>query len=196
MIALTFHKRYFLKTLLIFLALSIAWTFVCIRTNEFTDRDKGLLSGLGFLLLFAASIYFGQPRKPLSHLWLLAVLTIGIFLTATFILGPLIGLSTDSLLLYAIVNSLFVSITMTRALHKMYGINLKYLTMAITGAMLLLAYLFMAKFDNDDTYYLKFGLHPRIIMFNIFQFMLLLSQTIGLTIKKAGVNHRLCKLNG
>ena len=185
MISLTFNKRNFFKTILLFLILSAVWTFTCIQANEFTDIDRGFITGFGFLLLFSASLYFGQNRKPLRSFILLAVITIVIFLIGTFILGPLIGLSTDSMVLYAVINSLFVSISMTLTLNKIYGINLRYLTMALTFIMLLIAYLLISKFDEDDNYYLKYGVYPRMVMFNIFQFMLLIPLTIGITIKKA-----------
>lgn len=66
MTPLTLDKKRFLRTIVLFLALTIAWTILAIVTHEFTDRDedKGIIT-IGFRLatilltcLFLLAAYF------------------------------------------------------------------------------------------------------------------------------------------
>jgi hypothetical protein len=182
---LTFNKKHFFKTLLIFLVLTIGWTILCIKTDEFTDRDKGLVSGLGFLLTFSASVYLGQPRKSFFSFLYLSIITIAVFLGATFVLGPLIALSINSMVLYAVVNSILVAITMTIAFNKIYGIGLKYQTITLAAILMMLGYLVFSKVT--DYIHFKYDIHPRLIMFNFFQLLLIIPLTLGITVKTSNI---------
>ena len=180
--AISFNKKYFFRTIILFLILSSAWTILCIRTDEFTSNDKGLITGIGNLFLFAASIYFGQRRMPLNSFGRLVALTLLIFLISSFVLTPLsLFLTTESMIPYALVNSLFVSLAMTKVVDNLYGVRFKRFTIFLTFTVLLIAYLILADFDHDDRYYLKWGLNYRMAMFNIFQFFLIIPLSLGIT---------------
>ena len=183
---LIFNKKAFFKTIIVFLTLSTAWTILCIVTNEFTNRDKGFITGLGFLLLLPTAIYFGQDLKGLLVLSSLALLTIVTFLIGSYVLGSIVGLTTNSMVIYSIVNSFFVSITLTIFLNKIVGIELKTLTIGLTFFFLLLAYYLTDKWSDKLHVYSNF--HPRLTMFNVFQFLLIIPLTLGMTLKKPAHN--------
>ena len=183
---LIFNKKAFFKTIIVFLTFSTAWTILCIVTNEFTNRDKGFITGLGFLLLLPTAIYFGQDLKGLLVLSSLALLTIVTFLIGSYVLGSIVGLTTNSMVIYSIVNSFFVSITLTIFLNKIVGIELKTLTIGLTFFFLLLAYYLTDKWSDKLHVYSNF--HPRLTMFNVFQFLLIIPLTLGMTLKKPAHN--------
>lgn len=120
-----FNKKVFIATIAIFIVLSILWTGLCIVTDEFTDRDKGFISGLGFLVLFAASISLGRPQKSISIFIILTGITILTFLVGSFGLGMLIGSFQSSLIPYVIANAIFVALTMTFFVNKFITIDYK-----------------------------------------------------------------------
>ncbi len=181
----SFNRKYFIRTVSIFLTLTISWTTLCIVLDEFTNKDKGLITGLGYLLLLSISIYFGQGLKRFVLFCYLAIITIVTFLVGSFVLGPLIGLASDSMVLYSIVNSIFVSIVMTVFVSKIVRIEFKVQTILLTCLLLLIAYFIIYRFS--DKLFLEYNFHPRLTMFNIFQFALLLPLTIGMTIRKNSI---------
>jgi hypothetical protein len=155
---------------------------LCIETNEFTDRDKGLVTGIGFLFLFAVSIFLGQNIKKISQFGLLIFLTFGTFIAGSYILGLLVGSTTNSMVVYSIANSLFVSWTMIFFVNKIVKIDFKTQTIILTCLFLFLAYFFIDKLS--ESLYLDYNIHPRMTMFNLFQLALIIPLTIGMTVKK------------
>jgi len=186
MTGISFNKKSFLRTLFLFLFLTTAWSIVSITTDEFTDKDKGLITGSGFLILLSASIFWGQKLKRLDVFVWITTLTISTFVISSFILAPLVGFTTDSMVIYAVVNSLFVSIIMTIWLNRFIQIEFKSLTIALTFLFLFVAY--FAKEKVSEKLYLNYDIHPRITLFNIFQFALLLPLALGMTLKKPAHN--------
>lgn len=178
MLGLKFRKILFVKTNAIFLALTILWTAVCTITVDFTNRDKGFVEGLGFLILFAFSIYLGQTIKRLKFLGSLVMLTIATFLTASFTIAPLVGLTTNAMLLYSIMNSIFVSIVMTVFVDKIINIDF----MIFTCLCLLGAYFLIDEFSN--MLYMDYNIHPGMTMFGVFQLALIVPLTLGMTVKR------------
>ncbi len=178
---LMFNWSNFLRTIIIFLVLTIVWTFLCIKYDEFTDIDKGLVSGLGYLILLAVSI--GQNFNHIGKIVFFIFLTIMTFLIGSYVIGPLIGFTTNSMILYSIINSVFVSVTMAFFLDKLRGIEFKKSTTILTFLFLLLAYFIIDQIE--DFLYIDYDMHPRLTMFIIFQFALIIPITIGITLKKA-----------
>ena len=90
------------------------------------------------------------------------------------------------MVIYSIVNSFFVSITLTIFLNRIVGIDLKTLTIALTFSFLLLAYYLTNKLSDKLYIYINFP--PRLTMFNVFQFLLIIPLTLGMTLKKPAHN--------
>lgn len=178
---LTFNNRLFFKTILLFCSLCVTWTILCIMTNEFTHTDKGLITGLGFLLLFSSSFYFGQPLQGARTLLLLSLSFIVTFLIASFIVSAAVRMGTDSMLVYSICNSLFTSVVLTLLLNKFYGVQLKMLTVILTFIFALVSYYLMDSLNKN--LYLNYNIHPRMTMFILFQGLTIIPLTLGLTIK-------------
>lgn len=167
------------------------WTIACIKTDEFTDRDKGFVTGVGFLLLFSTSIFLGQGDRKIAQFVLITALTFATFFVGSYLVGLLIGLTTNSMILYSIVNSIFVSSAMTFFLNKIIGIDFKMQTVLLTTLCLLTGYLIIDK--SSEHLYLYYHIHPRMTMFNIFQVSLIVPLTLGMTIKKP--SHDICIAN-
>lgn len=183
---ITFQTAAFIKTLVFFLVLTVLWTFVC---RAMTDPGPVLvfLTGLGFLVLFPVSIYVGMGRQQLKALVTTLVATILIFVVGSFIIFPLVTLISDATALYAVLNSCFVAIAMTLVFDKSYGVKYRYFTMGLIFVALLLAYYLLHQYkDASDT---LFNMHPRLIMFNIFQGLLLLSLSLGIATGSAEQAH-------
>ena len=190
---LRFNKRHFFQTILIFLTLTVTWSFICVQTDEFTGNDKGLISGLGYLVLFSVSFYFGQPVRPFRILIYLTGSIIISFLISSFVLGALLG--NLSLTIYAVVNSIFTAIVLTFILNKIYSVHFKGLTIILTIIFNLAAYLFMSTLGDDV--FRNFDLRPGLSMFIIFQFMAIIPLTLGLTIEgKTAHNMRIGRKAG
>jgi hypothetical protein len=178
---LTFNNKSFLRTIVLFCFLNLIWTFLCIKTDEFTNIDKGLITGLGFLLLFSISFYFGQPLQNATTLLLLSLSFILTFLIASFIIGAAVQRAIESILIYSICNSLFTSVVLTMLLNKFYGIQFKTGTIILTFICALSSYYLMDRFDKK--LYLNYNIHPRMTMFLLFQGLTIIPLTLGLTIK-------------
>ncbi len=160
---------------------------LCRATDHFTDRDKGLVTGLGFLVLFATALFTGLKVKSLTTLIKLVIATIVLFLVSSFVIGPLIGISGNSMILYAIINSFFVAIVFTTVLHKIVGIAFRKATMIATMLCLLLAYLIDGALS--PVLDLNFEFDPILTLFNIFQLFLIIPLTLGMTIKPKVTAH-------
>jgi len=183
---ITFNMKLFIRTVIIFLTLTIVWTALCILTDEFTEIDKGLISGFGFLVLLPTSIYFGQNRKSLTSFGFLTLLTIITFLVVSFILGPIVLIATNSMIIYSVVNSLFVSFVMTLFIDKIISIEFKTLTVVLTCLLLIFSYFIIENYS--EKFYLNYNVRPRLTMFNVFQIALLIPLSIGMALKKSSAN--------
>lgn len=179
---LNFELKSFFRTMGIFVVLTCSWTYLSIITKEFTNNDKGLVTGIGFLLLFSFCIYFGQQMKEIKSLFFLIVLSFGTFLISSFVLGSLIGQLFNSILLYSISNSLFVAVVMTFFLNKLKAIDFFITTVVLVWIFLIVAYYFLNKYEQP--FYISYDIHPRITMFVIFQFALIIPLALGFSIKK------------
>lgn len=181
-----FSKKAFFKTIVVYLILTFGWTFLCIKTNEFTDTDKGFVTGVGYLFLFSASIFFGQNLKKISRFGYLTLLTFGTFIIGSYGLGLLIGATTDSMVIYSIANSLFVSWAMIFFVNKIIKIEFKTQSIILIFLFLLLTYSLIERWS--DTLYLNYHIHPRMTMFSVFQLFLIIPLTLGMTMKKPAHN--------
>jgi hypothetical protein len=177
-----FDKKQFFTTIVSYLFSSLIWTFLCIRLNEFTDNDKGLVSGLGFLMLFSTSFHFSQKTKSFFNFLFLTLSIILTFLFASFIMAPVIGLTSNSVLIYAIINSIVTPIILTYILDKFYGIEFKGFTVGLSITFALLAYLIISIFS--DRLHMLYDFNPRLTMFNVFQSLLIFPLTFGLVLKR------------
>ncbi len=180
MINFTFNTKILFRTIVVYLILTFVWTALCINYDEFADNDKGLYSGLGYLILFGISI--GQNFDHLGKLLFFTILSIFTFLISSFAIGPLVGFTINSMILYAIINSGFVAAVMVYTVDKLMEIQFKKVTFILTFTLLLLAYFLIS--NTQDYLYMDYDLHPRISMFIIFQFALITSLSIGLSIKE------------
>ena len=179
---ITFDKIRFLKTVGLFSELTVLWTLICLATDEFISTNNGLVSGVGLMTLFATSIFFGQQIKTFASFASLVLSTISTYLFWTFILGPLVGLTTDSLLLYSFANSLFVAVVMTEFLNKIIGIEFRVPTIILTFLFLLFAYYIMHSYSAGLNRTLNF--QPSLAVFNLFQFLLIIPLSLGMTVKR------------
>jgi hypothetical protein len=178
---IAFNKFSFFTTILLFVVLTAAWTVLCVQYDEFTKGDKGLVSGLGYLLILSFSIFCGIKSKSIANLVLLTVLVILTFLIGSFGLGLALDAVTGSLVVYALVNALFVALVMTLALNKLSGIYFKWFTIGLIFVFLLVAYIIFV--NLDDHLHLKYGLQPRLTMFIVFQFLLIVPLALGMALK-------------
>ncbi|MBC9915513.1 hypothetical protein [Chitinophaga varians] len=174
---ISFHTAAFIKTLVFFLILTVLWTFVC-RAMPDPGAVLVFLTGLGFLVLFPVSIYVGMGRKQLKALVTTLVATMLVFAVGTFIIFPLVSLIADATALYAVVNSCFVAVVMTLVFDKCYGVKFRYFTMGLIFVALLLAYYLLDQYKDASD--MLFGIHPRLVMFNIFQGLLLIPLALGI----------------
>jgi hypothetical protein len=178
----SFLFKNFLRILLVFLSLSISWTTLCIRYNEFTDRDKGFITGLGFISLFALSFYLGMPLKKVKHLVILLLVFLLTFVVSSFIIGPLFGFVTDSYPAFAIASSLFTCTVLAYILDRIYTIKYYYATIIAAICFALTAQYLWTRYDEYLQVY--YNIHPRIFMFNIYQLMVLLPLAIGVSVRE------------
>ena len=180
---IAFDKIRFLRTIGLFSELTVLWTLICIAINEFISTYNGLVSGVGLMILFATSIFLGQQIKTFASFAFLVLLTISTYLFGTFILGPLVELTTDSMLLYSLANSLFLAVVMTEFLNKIIGIEFRVATIILTFLFLLFAYSIMHTYSANPNRELNF--QPRLAVFSLFQFLLIIPLTLGMTVKRS-----------
>ncbi|NLR68863.1 hypothetical protein HGH92_31470 [Chitinophaga varians] len=175
---ITFNTAAFLKTVIFFLILTVLWTVICHSMSDPFGSGPVFLTGLGFLVLFPVSIYAGIGRKKLQALVTSLIATIVVFAVASFIILPLTTLITNATILYAVISSCFVAIAMTLVFDRCYGVRFRYFTIGLTFVALLLAYYLFSQYrDATD---LPFGIHPRLMMFNVFQGLMLVPLLLGI----------------
>lgn len=159
-----FDKKVFITTISVFIILSIVWTGLCIVTDEFTESDKGFISGLGFLLLFAASLALGQRRKSISFFMIFSGITILTFVVGSFGLVPLMASFQSSMIPYAIANAVFVAITMTFFVNKFIVITYKKETRIAIFLMLVLSYWII---DGIDGFFIRAIIYSPVFFYLI-----------------------------
>ena len=168
---MTFDTKPFFRTIITFWILDLLWTFLCIKTDELTMTDRGLVSGCGYLLLFAVSFYVGQKPRPASKLWLLIVGVIIIFLLVSFVLLLVAqNFLADSLIAYSICSSVLSATLLTGLLHVLYGIEFRPLTIVVTSLFALAFYCFKTE--------------GRVQMFNLYQGLVIIPLAAGLSLKR------------
>ncbi len=179
---ISFDKIRFLRTIGLFSELTVLWILICIAIDEFISTNNGLVSGIGLMTLFTTSIFLGQQIKTFASFAFLLLLTISTYLFGTLILGPLVALTTDSLLIYALVNSLFVAVIMTEFLNKIIDIEFRVATIILTFLFLLFAYSIMYSYNAGLNRELNF--QPRLAEFSLFQFLLIIPLSLSMTVKR------------
>jgi hypothetical protein len=170
---MTFDLKSFLKTVLIFALFSIAWTMLSMHFERFTEKDKFLITGFGYIIIFASSFYFGRKLKPFYYLVLLIVAAVGMFLFASFIL--LIFAEMLGVMCYGIISSAFTSFFLILILDKFYGIHRKYVVLLVTACFGSIAYYLQIEFKGE------IKMHGT---FNIYQSFLLVPLAAGLSWRK------------
>jgi hypothetical protein len=187
-----FDLKSFIKTILIFVVLSVVWTYFSVITDRFTKNDKGMLTGLGHLVIFASSIYFGRKLKFFDYWLMLILFTVIIFCVSSFVFLPglfflVLDADVAGWIIYAIGNSIFVAWALTLVLQKFYGLQNRKLTMIITAICALASYgvIFWiteyAKHDVPDY------VEDILSIFNIFQLFLIVPLAAGLSMPRKAV---------
>ena len=186
-----FNVELFIRTLSIFALLTSIWTGLAYLTNDFLifwNKDRGFITGLVFLLILAASIFFGQKLKGYMDFGKLAAVVISTFCFSSFILFPLVSsfsLSDDaSGAVYCTVNSLFVSVAIIACLNRITYIQFKWQTTALTFLLLLMAYYVI--FYSRALHELENYTNIRSVapMFVFFQSFMLIPLTLGMNLSK------------
>ncbi len=179
---MSFNNRQFIKSLVIFTLLMSVWTISCLITNNFTENDKGFVTGFGFLVIFSASIHFGQKKCSLTKFFHLLILMILLYSSSSFILSACIFALTDSYVIYTIFNSIFVSVVLTLILDKLYTVELKKQTILLSLLFIMGSYFFHEILSKY--LYSLIDLHPGISIFIFFQSFVIIPVLLGLTLKK------------
>ncbi|MGD1848571.1 MAG: hypothetical protein ACFB10_24530 [Salibacteraceae bacterium] len=179
--------RRIIQTLAIYFFLTIAWTWLAVTLDEFTSNDKGLVTGLGYLGLFSISLWAGQGDRAWKKLLLISVLNLLLFVFSSFVLGLLFAFLPTSMELwtYYIFNAFFLSAIYVWLLNKIYSIDAPWLAFGSTSALIVIAYAII----EADIAFLKsdLGLEYRMILFSVFQGMLILGLSTALNVKRGAM---------
>jgi len=171
-----------IKTFSSYLVLTICWTYLIIIFDDFTTDDKGLVTSLGYLIIFSFAIFIGQKPLKKTKLFILTIGIISIFVSMFFflILFLLLTKSYQFEILVLIVISIVTSFLLTLLLHKLYVIQNKVYILFFTFLSLLFAhFLFYKKLD------IGFSILPRSQTFIIYNTIILIPLSFGLS-KKSG----------
>lgn len=177
---LAFHPRIFFRTVLFFLIATAIWSVAVTHYDEFTKNDKGLVTGLGFLTLMAASIIFGSGRLHLAKLVFLPIGVILIFLFGSFILLPLMMTITETEWAYNVCNGLFVAVTMTFLIDRWDIVRFRKLTIALTWLCMIIAYVIMDRFGKSWIW--QYDILPRVALFVLFNTMMIIPLALGMAL--------------
>ena len=180
------NMRQFLKTIVIYYSVSIFWTYLCISFDEFTDKDKGLASGLGYLVIFSLSFYLGSTEKQKHPFFIFTLAIIAAFLVLSFVMTPVLGAVFQIRTLVWIVSAIANSIALTWLIGCFYEISTKYKIVLLTIIFELAAYFVMEKYS--DALYNKYHMNQRLAMFVVFQGFVIVSLTLGISIRKPAHN--------
>jgi hypothetical protein len=187
-----FDLKSFIKTILIFVVLSVVWTYFSVITDRFTKNDKGMLTGLGYLVIFASSIYFGRKLKFFDYWLMLILFTVIIFCLSSFVFLPglfflVLDADVAGWIIYTIGNSIFVAWALTLVLQKFYGLQNRKLTMIITAISALASYgviFWITEYAKHAVPDYVEDIHG---MFNIFQLFLIVPLAAGLSMPRKAV---------
>lgn len=183
-----FAVKPFVTTILLFVVLNTVWTYFSVLTDRFTERDKGLVTGLGYLVIFASAIYFGRKPAFWGKWFVLVFCMIALFLLSTFILGPLMQLAGYYVgdwfeMMYFVVNSIWVAWALTALLNRFYGMANPKKTTIITSVCMMGAYV-VTYLETKHYIYLPDYLSDIHGMFNIFHLFLIVPLAAGLSVRK------------
>lgn len=179
-----FYKVPFLKTIGIFLILSVVWTIISLKIPA--------TSIIGFLIILSISFFFGQNIKGLRRFVLLTISIFIIFFVTTFVVGGFLIEMENGDNLISIISSLFIPYAMITLLNRVVRIDFKILTFVLAFLFLLLAYFYLVFNNYSYTYQYNNEIDNNIdflIMFSVFQFLMIIPLTLGMTLKKAVPNH-------
>jgi len=180
------HGTRIIRTIIIYVVLASLWTLLAISLDEFTQSDKGLITGIGYLLLLSLSLWLGQGNLKTKKLLLLCGLNAVLFSLSSFILGPLINHLSGQLWMYYIINSIFLSISYVWILNIIYSITYKWLSFALIAFSILIAYWLI---EQDFSFFrFELSLSPRLMTFLVFQGLLISALTLSLNIIKSVKN--------
>ena len=158
------------------------WTVLAIKTNNFAKNDKGFVTGFGFLIIFSISFNFGQKIISIKKFLNLSISIVLLYSFSSFILSSWIFGLVDSYFIYAIFNSIFVSLALTLILNRLYTIELKKQTFIYSTIFILTSYLINEIYSKNV--YPNYNLHPAITIFIFFQSFAIIPLLLGLTLKK------------
>ncbi len=172
------NTKALIRGMVLLIVLNGIWTYLCIKTNFFTDRDKGLVSGLGYLAIFSSAIHFAARNKSFGRWLLLSLGVIVLFLVSSFILGLLLGTLSDSFWLYAIVNAVFVGWALPWLVRYFYGLwHYRLMWPAVAVAML---GSYAVSRAIEDALFFRFDIHPSITMYLVFHTLLIVPLALNL----------------
>ncbi|WP_341838707.1 hypothetical protein [Chitinophaga caseinilytica] len=174
----------FFRTVLFYLAATIAWTVAAIRTQEFGEPGEGFILELGYLLILGFSLVVGMRNFRSGMLVMIPAGVILIFLIATFVLGLALLAMHAPVWIYFIMNAAFVSVAMTWLIDWWDELSFRKWTIVLTGGCLLIGYLLIGvcKSALEE----EFNIKARMSMFLIFQTVLIIPLAFGMAVEKLG----------
>jgi hypothetical protein len=178
-------KYKFLISILLNLILSLIWTYLSIVSDEFTKDDKGLITGLGYLLIFSLSLFITQPNLNFKKIFFLSFGIIVIFLISSFLLFIFLVQFTNSIMIYGVIASVLTSILLIVLLDKLFVVNGKFKMIFITFCVSMVAYYLMYIFK--DKLNIEYNISPRMSMFLIFQGLLIIPLSLSIAKYKASI---------
>jgi hypothetical protein len=127
MIRTTFDRRKFWTIIGLSMILNILWAIASTKIELLVGRDKGFVTGVGFLLLYSLPFFTVLPRnrQTISVAVGLTLVMFSIFCIASFVIPSLfINLSSGKYwdLIAAILSSLFSTFFVVKAVHRVHPI--------------------------------------------------------------------------
>ncbi|WP_108425523.1 hypothetical protein [Flagellimonas amoyensis] len=156
------------------------WAILCVVTNEFTKNDKGFLTGLGFLIIFAVSIFMANDKIKLRQLLYSIFLIPFIFFVASFLIGLLtmwLGWKLDIpefgvTVLFKVLSSFVAALGLGLVLSFIYKINRLKKVFFLIFIPAIVANFFVEIIDGTLLY--NYDIPPRVTMFTIWQTLTIL----------------------
>ena len=180
-----FKPFLFIRTVLFYLAATIAWTVAAIRTHEFGEPGEGIVLELGYLLILGFSLVVGMRNFRSGMLVAIPAGVILIFLVATFVLGLALLAMHAPGWVYFIMNAVFVSVAMTWLIGWWDELAYRKWTIVLTAGCLLIGYLLIGVCKSALEEECK--INARMSMFLIFQTALIIPLALGMAVVKKEV---------
>ncbi|MEL6638510.1 MAG: hypothetical protein AAFW73_17820 [Bacteroidota bacterium] len=184
--SLAFDTARFLRILTTGMVLHGSWLFLAVQTDEFTSIDKGLVSGAGFLVIYALSIHLGIRfgGRVLDLLGLLLGLLV-IFALSSILVMPIGFLLVERLPwqmegLPFLLSSIFSGIGITYLVHAIHRIQYRFLTTVGISLMGMAAWLVYEKMPESMIYGIFDYPAYRLRVFFTWQIFTLLPLALGL----------------